>query len=120
MTAESISRFASELERTSVGVLRTEDAGRTLLRVKGARFPTGCIPGSTDALVVLDPAQPKPRLLVKDKPRTPKGMEPRNVNPETVAGESWFCFSYNVAWDEGRHTAMQFVEGAIRRFAKDE
>ncbi|MBZ5694388.1 MAG: hypothetical protein LAN36_03400 [Acidobacteriia bacterium] len=101
-------------------MLYTEDGGRILLKLGGVEFPRGCVPAVTEALVVLDATQPKPRLLVKHKPKTPGSVDPRNVNPEAIAGDSWFGFSYNIAWDESRHTARQFVEGAMRRFAKDE
>jgi hypothetical protein len=120
MTSESIARFVSELREAHPGITFAQDANRTLLKIANVVLPTGCTPEATDALVVLDPTQPKPRLLVKNKPRTPAGVEPRNVNPECVAGESWFGFSFNIAWDDTRHTAEQFLQGAIRRFAKNE
>jgi hypothetical protein len=120
MTPETMSRIVVELQQTYPGTLRAEDAGKTLVRLSGLAFPAGCVPATTDVLVVLDPSQPKPRPLVKHKPKTPRGVEPRNVNPENVGGECWFGFSYNVVWDENRHSAQQFVESAMRRFAKDE
>lgn len=102
------------------GVLRTQEAGRTLLKLGPVNLPQGCIPGTTEALVILDPAQAQPRVVVKDKPKTPRGIDPRNVNPETVGGEGWYGFSYRVPWDETRHTAEQFIESALARFAKNE
>ena len=120
MSPESIIRFVSEIQESFPACLRTEDAGRTLIRLQNVSFPAGCAPAATEALAVLEPGQPKPRLLVKHKPKTPRGMVPRNVNAEAIGGESWFSFSYNIAWDEARHTAQQFVEGAMGRFAKDE
>lgn len=120
MLPSSIDLFVLEIQQNFPKSTHAHDAGRTLIRLSQLHLPTGCTPPVTDGLVILDPAQPKPRLLVKEKPRTPRGTDPRNVNPETVAGESWFGFSYNITWDESRNGAQQFVEGALRRFAKDE
>jgi hypothetical protein len=120
MSPETISRSVAELFEAYPGAQRADDGGRVLVRLSEVRLPTGCVPDSTAALVVLDPAQPKPRVLVRDKARTPRNIDPRNVSPETIAGETWYSFSYNVAWDENRHTAVQFVESALRRFAKNE
>lgn len=120
MSPETIARCVSELLEAYPRAQRTEDGGRVLVRLREAHLPQGCVPATTGALVILDPAQPKPRVLLNEKPRTPGNVDPRNVSPETVAGETWYTFSYNVAWDESRHTAMQFVESALRRFAKNE
>jgi hypothetical protein len=120
MSTETITRCVSELLEAYPGAQRADDGGRVLVRLMEVRLPEGCVPARTAALVVLDPGQPKPRLLVRDKPRTPGGVNPRNVSPEIVGGETWYSFSYNVAWEESKHTALQFVESALRRFAKNE
>lgn len=110
----------SELQGAYPGALRADAGGVALVKIPALDLPDGCKPPSTEALVVLDTAQPKPRLLLRTKPVTPAGVCPRNVSPETVAGEAWFGFSYNVSWDEARHSAVQFVLSALRRFAKNE
>jgi len=120
MSHETITRCVAELLEAYRGAQRADDGGRALVRLKEVGLPEGCVPATTAALVILDPGQPKPRVLVRDKPRTPAGVDPRNVSPEIVAGETWYTFSYNVAWDENKHTAVQFVESALRRFAKNE
>lgn len=120
MTEATIARCVGELCEAYPSATVAREGALTLVKLPKAHLPAGCLPASTEALVVLDVAQEKPRLLLKVKPRTPAGVEPRNVNPEAVAGESWFCFSFNLAWDKERHTAVQFVQGALRRFAKNE
>jgi hypothetical protein len=120
MSPETITRCAQELLEKYAGSQSALDGGRVLVRLPVVHLPEGCVPPSTEALIILDPAQAKPRLLVRDKPRTPTGAHPRNVSPETAGGEAWHSFSYNVAWQEGKHTAVQFVESALRRFAKNE
>lgn len=120
MTTETITRCVAELLEAYRESQRAEDAGRVLVRLREVRLPEGCVPATTAALVLLEAGQAKPRVLVREKPRTPAGADPRNVSPEIVAGETWHSFSYNVAWDENKHTAVQFVESALRRFAKNE
>lgn len=120
MSPDTLDRIESELQAAYPQAQTAEDAGRKLVKLPTVQLPPGCAPSTTSALVVLDGAQPKPRLLVKHKPTTPGGATPRNVNAEIVGGESWFAFSYNVSWDENRHTGQQFVEAAVRRFAKNE
>ncbi|SRR5713101_353299 len=120
MTEDNIGRLVSELQEAYPGATVAREGRTVMVKLKQVHFPHGCLPESTEALVLLDPAQPKPRILVRHKPRTPGGMDPRNVNSESAASESWFGFSYNVPWEEGRHTAVQFVASAMRRFARDE
>lgn len=119
MYQQTVERCVAEL-REIYEVSVSVEGGNTFVKIKEAYFPQGCSPPKTEALVILDQAQPKPRLLVRHKPTTPKGVTPRNVSPEMAVGEAWFGFSYNVVWDEGKHSATQFVESALRRFAKDE
>jgi hypothetical protein len=120
MRPETITNCVAELIEAYRGAQRADDGLRTLVRLEEARLPEGCVPSSTAALVIFDPSQPTPRLLVRDKPRTPGGVDPRNVSPEAVAGEGWYSFSYKIAWEESKHTAVQFVESALRRFARNE
>ena len=91
-----------------------------LVRLPDVFFPDGCSPVSSSALVVLDPQQPTPKLLLAKTPPLPNGASRKNVNAETFAGEGWFTFSFSQPWDESAHTALQFVEGRLRRFALNE
>lgn len=120
MTESTITRCVFELCEAYPGAAVAHEGATTFVKLPMIHLPTGCQPASTEALLVLDPAQEKPRLLLRVKPKTPNGVDPRNVSAETVAGGAWFSFSFNLAWDKERHTAVQFVEGAIRRFAKNE
>jgi hypothetical protein len=120
MMETTIARCVSELCEAYPGAVTAREATSTLVRLPRTLLPKGCEPKSTEALVVFDPAKDKPRILLRTKPKTPKGVEPRNVSAEAVGGEAWFTFSFDLAWDQERHTAAQFVEGALRRFAKNE
>ena len=120
MTPEAIARCVAELVDAYPGAKRAAEGPRVLVRLNAVCLPHGCSPAATAALVVFDPGQPTPRLLVRDKPKTPGGVDPRNVNPEVAGGETWYGFSYRVAWDDSKHTAVQFVGSALGRFAKNE
>jgi hypothetical protein len=120
MTEVDISRCVAELSEAYPGAAAAREGAVTLVRLRRVHLPSGCQPPATEAVVVLDPGQPKPRLLIKARPKTPAGVEPRNVNPETIGGEGWYGFSFNLVWDAARHTAAQFVEGMLRRFVKNE
>ena len=120
MTDATIAQFVAELSEAYTGAAEAREGAATLVKLPNVQLPAGCQPSSTQALVVLDRGQEKPRLLLKTKPRTPAGTDPRNVSPETIAGSGWFSFSFSLAWEKDRHTAVQFVEGALRRFAKNE
>ncbi len=118
LTAENIRRLASELKVFYTGAAVAEDGGRTWVKLPKVHFPSGRNPETTSALVELDPGQPQPQFFLRDVPALPTGQRP-NVSPVTLAGESWFTYSFNLRWDENQHTAVQFVEGKLRRFALD-
>jgi hypothetical protein len=99
---------------------RTDEGQKTLIRLPRIFFPRGCNPSETSALVVLDEQQPAPQLLIKQVPTLPNGITPRSTGTVSVAGETWNTFSFNQPWDEDAHTAIQFVEGRLRRFALNE
>lgn len=120
MKAETITRVVDELGQAYAGATSATEGPLTLVRLPEVFFPEGCNPGSTPALVVLDPQQPLPKLLLAKTPPLSNGASRRNVNAETFAGEGWFTFSFSQPWDENTHTAVQFVEGRLRRFALNE
>ncbi len=120
MTAETISRVVDELVREYRGAASASESHLTLVRLPEVFYPDGCNPASSAALVVLDPQQPAPKLLLKDPPALRNGRAPRNVSAESAAGEGWYTFSFSQPWNENDHTALQFVEGRLQRFGQDE
>jgi hypothetical protein len=114
MTKETIERLISELRENYPGAVTARDGGLTLVQLPQLHFPPGCQPASTSGLVALDPSKPKPDFYVKVIPST-RGAQPQH-GASIVGGDSWCTFSYNLRWDE-QHTAVQFVEGMLRRFA---
>ncbi len=88
-----------------------------LVKIPKVHLPGGCNPSQTAALVVIENARATPQLYVKVLPVLPNGKVPRSTNAAQFAGESWYAFSFNQPWDEDRHTAIQLVEGRLRRFA---
>lgn len=120
MTTETIAEIITELAREYSDVKTAREGNVALVRLPEVWFPGGCQPAMSAALVVLDPGQPAPRLLLKTLPRLKNGATPRSTGSETVAGEGWFSFSFNQPWIEDTHTGVQFVEARLRRFALDE
>lgn len=120
MSPETINRCITEILEAYPGSRQAREGNSIFVRLARVYLPEGCLPACTEALVILEPSRPKPRLLVRDKPTTPTGRQPRNVSPEMAGGETWHAFSYNVAWQENKHTAVQFIESALRRFARNE
>jgi hypothetical protein len=120
MTKENLKRLVKELAEEYTDAAQLNEGGKTLVKIPSVSFPTGCTPPGTTALVVLDEGQPAPQLFLKALPTLPNGKAPRSVNTATFAGDTWHGFSFNQAWDEHSHTAVQFVEGRLRRFALSE
>jgi hypothetical protein len=116
MTPETIQRLEEELAIAYSGVSAATDGSRRLLRLP-VQFPDGCRPATTEAIIALDPSATQPQLHLLEVPALPNGTRP-NVGTTTVAGQSWQTFSFNVLWDEGRHTAVQFVEAKLARFRR--
>ncbi len=121
MKPENSARFVDEVAQAYANATSTTEANKTYLRLPKVNFPLGCSPSETAALVVLENGQP-PQLLIKALPKLPNGKEPRSCSATTVAGDSWYTFSFTFKqpWDEDRHTAVQFIEGRLRRFALNE
>lgn len=120
MKHENLTRIVEELAAGYDDAARTDEGQKTMVRLPRIIFPDGCNPNETSALVVLDEQQPVPQLFIKQVPTLPNGGPPRSVSVVSIAGETWNTFSFNQPWDENTHTAIQFVEGRLRRFALNE
>ena len=120
MTNENLKRLVKELAEEFKDATCVAEGGKTLVKIPSVHFPGGCTPANTTALVVLDEGQPTPQLFLKLLPTLPNGKTPRSVSTATFAGDSWHGFSFKQEWDENSHTAVQFVEGRLRRFALSE
>lgn len=114
MTQETIERLTAELRENYRGALSAKDGALTLVSLPEVHFPVACRPDSTEALVAFDPAKPKPDFYIKVVPSV-RGAQPSH-GACVVGGDNWCTFSYNLRWTED-HTAVQFVEGMLRRFA---
>jgi len=120
MRPENYRRLLDELASDYPDAASTVDATRTLVKIPAVRLPKGCVPAQTAVLVVIEESQPAPQLYVKQLPKLPNGSAPRSTSPVQFGGESWHTFSFSQPWDEDRHTAVQLVEGRLRRFALHE
>ena len=120
MKRENLLQIVDELAREYEGATRLEDGGKALVKLPEVIFPKGCNPISTRALVVLDEQQPAPQLLIEKVPTLANGKTPRSVSATAIAGDPWYSFSFNQRWDENTNSAVQFVEGRLRRFAQNE
>ncbi len=119
MTQEIVDRLAAELKAAFPDAKVARDGTQTLVRIPSVSFPNGCQPTASEALVVLDP-QAAPQLYLKVIPTRSDGGIPRSTGTTAVAGESWCTFSFNLQWDENRHSGEQFVLGRLQRFALNE
>lgn len=120
MTEETIARLVAELLHEYPGSASAVDATLTLVRLNRVTFPPGCRPADSVALVVLDPQQAAPKLLLKEAPTLSNGRPAKNVSAEGAAGEGWFTFSFSQPWNENSHTGLQYVESRLRRFGLNE
>ncbi len=114
MTRDNIERLTAELKENYTDTVTAKDGELILVRLPLVHFPAGCQPSWASAMAVLDIAKPKPDFYVKVVPSV-RGAPPQH-GTAVVGGDSWCTFSYNLRWDE-EHTAVQFVEGMLRRFA---
>jgi hypothetical protein len=89
------------------------------VRIQEVYLPKGCSPESTPVLLGLRVNQPRPEIYVMPGIRLPDGKEPRSISIVTILGESWMQYSYQLPYDRQVHSLDQFVEGSVRRFAKN-
>lgn len=120
MKPHNMARLVEELATEYSGAATAKEAEKTLVRLPKIYFPDRCEPGTTSALVILDLQQAVPQFLLKEIPTLPGGKSPRSVSATAIAGEAWYSFSFSQPWDEDTHSAVQFVEGRLRRFALNE
>ena len=117
MTAETIRLIEAELRAAYPATTAATEGSLRLIRLPEVHFSSGCRPATGSALVVLDPNAPKPDMYLSEVPALPSGNRV-SVGTVTVAGQSWQTFSFNVTWEEGRHTAIQFLEGKLARLRR--
>jgi len=120
MKAHNLTRFIEEVAAAYPEATRAVEGSKVLLSIPRVSFPAGCAPAQSAALVVLEEGQAMPQLFIKELPRLPNGKTPRSCSPAPVGGDTCYSFSFNQPWDENTHTALQFVEGRLRRFALNE
>jgi hypothetical protein len=103
--------------------VRPGSGGAQLVRVSRVSLPGHRHQQLTDVLVVLQPgfrsAGGRPAVYVAPGTHLTNGAAGRNVTPVSVEGESWLQFSFNFAW-RPEDEPWKLVEGALRRFLKDE
>lgn len=96
-------------------------SGNTMYaRIKKVTLPKGCTPKRTGVLLELTSKSNRPILYAQPGIKLPNGKEPRSTSVVEKEGESWLQYSYQFEWIAGKHSLVQFVEAALRRFAKDE
>jgi len=117
VTTETIELLEAELRASYPAAIAATDAGRRLIQLPQIHFPAGCNPETGSALVILDPTTPKPDLYLTKVPTLPSGNQV-SIGTLTLAGQTWQSFSFNVTWEEGKHTAIQFVEGKLARLRR--
>jgi len=120
MITEVLTNDLEEVRKQYHSVKIATNGATTFVRIESIALPQGCTPDMTCLLLVLKVGQAKPEIYVKPGIKLSSGRDPRSVNVVAIEGESWLQFSYQFAWDPGQHTLIQFIEGALRRFAKNE
>lgn len=87
------------------------------IRIENVYLPLGCTPISTEVILVLKNGQQRPEIYVKPGITLTNGVLPRSISVIAIEGESWLQFSYQFPWDKQQNTLIQFIEGALGRFA---
>jgi len=120
MTTEVFTDDLEEVKEQYHSVKIANNGSLCYVRIDSVTLPIGCTPESTPVLLVLQPGQAKPEIYVKPGIKLSNGREPRSISTLVIEGESWLQFSYQLDWDPNQHSLVQFIEGALRRFAKSE
>ena len=119
MTTEQLSTEVEDLKAAYEAVATAVAGdGRTLIRIAAAMLPKGCNPAMSPVLLIPQPG--RPLIYVKPGITVPNGVVPRSTSVVMIEGEAWLQFSYAFPWDEDTHTLLQFVQGSLRRFEKNE
>lgn len=114
--ADAVDRLTSTYGAEHIRLAR--DGQRTLVRIDAIELPVSCQPSVVPALLVLDPAQPRPTFYVVPGVLLPNGKAPASTSVQLVGGESWMQFSFSFPWDEARGIAS-FIAAARQRFGLD-
>jgi hypothetical protein len=120
MTTEVLVSDLEEVKEQYTSVKIATNSSATFVRIESVSLPRGCTPDATPLLLVLKIGQARPEIYVKPGIKLANGMDPRSISVVAIEGESWLQFSYQFTWDPNQHTLVQFIEGALRRFAKNE
>jgi|ERR1051326_3098312 hypothetical protein len=120
MSTEVLSSGLEEVREQYESIKVSSDSSATFVRIESVSLPSGCVPHSTPLLLVLRVGQARPEIYVKPGIKLANGRDPRSISVVAIRGESWLQFSYQFAWDPIQHSLVQFIEGALRRFAKSE
>jgi hypothetical protein len=120
VTAETIEQAIRDLVAVYGDGVRTACAGtRTLVRLSDVELPPGCQPARTPMLIVFDADQAKPVPYVPPGQLLANGRAPRSTSTQSVGGESWMQFSFNIPWAEGQGI-VRFIAAARQRFAQND
>jgi hypothetical protein len=120
MKIENRDRLIDELGDAYPDATSTADSVHTLVKIPKVHLPAGCRPAHTAALIAIENSNPIPQLYLKELPTLRNGHAPRSTSAAQFGGEAWYSFSFSQPWEEDHHTALQFVEGRLRRFALNE
>lgn len=120
MTTEVLAGDLEDVKQQYTSVKVATNGLLNYVRIDSVSLPKGCTPESTPVLLVLRPGQAKPEIYVKPGIKLGNGRDPRSISTVTIEGEGWLQFSYQLNWDPSQHSLVQFIEGALRRFAKNE
>ncbi len=120
MRAETIEQVIRDLVSVYGDEVRiAREGSRTLVRVSEVELPPGCRPPTTPMLIVFDPDQPKPLPYVHPGQLLANGGAPRSSSNQTVGGEPWMQFSFNIPWTEN-DGIIRFIAAARQRFAQND
>jgi len=117
MQDENVQKAISELIQVYGSAVKCRKEGQeTHILIPNVELYPGCIPFSTQVLLVFRPSEPKPAVYVTPGQLLSNGIVPRSSSTVLLYGESWMQFSFNIPWTEGENI-MRFFGGARRRFS---
>ena len=120
MRDENVQRAISELIKVYGSAVKCRKEGKeTLILIPQIELYPGCIPFSTQMLLVFRPSEPKPAVYVSPGQLLSNGRVPRSSSTVLLYGESWMQFSFNIPWTE-EENIMRFFGAARRRFSLDD
>ncbi len=114
--------FSEEIKQLAelYGAVQTANNGSSkYVRILRVTLPNGCVPMQTNVLLELTSETNRPVIYVQPGIQLPNGQEPSSTNVVEKEGESWLQYSYQFQWMPKKHSLIQFVEAALRRFAEE-